>query len=327
MTEDEKKIRIELSDLSLGDLAFLEALVRLESLKQAAEELRMSKPAASRTLSRLRAALNDAVVIRSNPKQLPTTAAKRYARAAKAILIQARALEPAREFHPKDIVRTFRVGAGENAAYAFCVPVIERLFKLAPQAHIRIEPFEPASVFSLLQAGACDAAFLPVIELPPGFHGMSVATNNIVTLVRAEHPLMKLAKERPLTIEDAAGYKRVAVKAAVTNFSSAQPSPKAVEAFYRAGNDEPSVSIPYFLSALGIIERTDALLAVSKRTAERAIELSDRFAVLPIPAQLERDYPVRIIWHDRVADDPEIRWLLGLFRAVLAPFGTDDQAQ
>ena len=53
------------------------------------------------------------------------------------------------------------------------------------------------------------------------------------------------------------------------------------------------------------------------------MQLSDRFASLPIPAQLEQDYPVRIIWHERVADDPEVRWLLGLFRAVLSPAGLE----
>ena len=55
------------------------------------------------------------------------------------------------------------------------------------------------------------------------------------------------------------------------------------------------------------------------------MQLSDRFASLSIPAQLEQDYPVRIIWHERVADDPEVRWLLGLFRAVLSLAGLERQ--
>ena len=55
------------------------------------------------------------------------------------------------------------------------------------------------------------------------------------------------------------------------------------------------------------------------------MQLSDRFASLSIPVQLEQDYPVRIIWHERVADDPEVRWLLGLFRAVLSPAGLERQ--
>lgn len=303
--------------LTLNDLRFLEAVVRTRSLSQAAAAAGLSRSAASRVLGRLRDVLGSPIVIRSHPHFVPTAAGLRYAAVAASILERTVGLAAPAEFDPARLERRFRIGAGENAAFAFCSPVVEKLFAVAPGVRFVIEPFDREQVFTRLQNGSLDLAFLPFVPIPEAFRSADVARNNIVTLVRKGHPLLALAKERPLTIADTRAWRRIAVSAAVTNL----PNPSAdadVLRFYRNANDEPAVSCPYFLTALSIIERTDALLSVAKQTALEAAEFSDKFQILPIPSQLEDDYNVRIIWHERLDDDPAAHWLLGVFKSVLA---------
>lgn len=62
--------------------------------------------------------------------------------------------------------------------------------------------------------------------------------------MRAGHTLLELARERALRMEDAAGYQRVAVKAAVTNFATESASPEDVQ---QAMKSRP---FPFLISSL-----------------------------------------------------------------------------
>lgn len=303
--------------LTLADLAFFEALVRLKSLKAVAQERGLSRPAASRALTRLREAAGTPLFVRSNPHLIPTAEALRHVGTVRRILEAGEALTAKPIAAPSTMRRTFRVGAGENAAYAFCVPVAEALFAAAPGVRMEIRHFTQDDLFAMLADGRLDCAFYPVLDLPEHIHGINVAKNNVVTIVRRGHPLIETAKRRPIRSSDLNAFARVCVEAAVTRLPIDTES--SLGLFHKEGFDDAQVSVPYFLTALGIVSRTDALLTVAKRTAEAAARLSDEFAVLPIASRSKKDYDVRIVWHERLESDPDFKWLLGLFRSVLAP--------
>ena len=54
----------ELTDLNL--MRFLDALIRTQSVTRSGEHLGLSQPAASRTMSKLRATLNDPLLVRTS---------------------------------------------------------------------------------------------------------------------------------------------------------------------------------------------------------------------------------------------------------------------
>lgn len=305
------------TQLSLADLAFFEALVRLKSLKAVAEERGLSRPAASRALMRLREAAGTPLFVRSNPNLIPTAEALRLVGPVRRILEAGEALSAKPVAAPSTMRRTFRVGAGENAAYAFCVPVVEALLTAAPGVRIEIRHFTQDELFAMLADGRLDCAFYPVLDLPERFHGIEVAKNNVVTIVRRGHPLLETVKKRPIRSSDLRGYARVCVEAAVTRLPIDTES--SLGLFHQEGFQDAQVKVPYFLTALGIVSRTNALLTVAKRTAEAAVQLSNEFAMLPIASRSKKDYDVRIVWHERLESDPDFKWLIGLFRSVLAP--------
>lgn len=210
--------------LSLNDLLFLEALVRLESLKDAADEFGLTRASASRTLARLRAAAGEPLFVRSNPNLVPTPEARRLATAIRRLRLVTRELAPPGAPEPLTLARHFTIGAGENATYAFCLPVIERLNTIAPRVSVSIEHFEPERLFELLQSGKLDIAFYPQEVLPPHFESAVLSTNNIVAMVRREHPLLDLARERELTLGDLEAYPKIRVSSAVARPKTTSPT-------------------------------------------------------------------------------------------------------
>lgn len=304
-----------LRELTFADLELLEALVATQSLSAAAEAFGMSKAGASRALARLRAATGDPLFVRSNPKLIPTREALRLACVVRDMRRAAARFAPEPVFDPQRMRRRFLVGAGENAALAFCSPVIERLEHLAPGVSMSILHYDAAHVFELLQSGELDIAFYPIRDLPPKFHSMALTTNNVVTMVREGHPLLETAKTRALAPEDLAPYRSIWVQSAVTSISVDEKNPFV--RFYEGASDSDNfVLVPYFSTALALVQHTDMLMTVAKRTAQYAQKEWGGCAILPIAAQRLVDYSVRIVWHERLDADPELRWLLGIFRAA-----------
>lgn len=302
--------------LSLDDLFFLEALVRLGSLKTAADEFGLTRASASRTLARLREATGDPLFIRSNPNLVPTPEARRLSTAVRRLKLVARELEAPRVVAPSTLSRHFFVGAGENATYAFCMPVMERLAIVAPNVRISIKHFTPERLFEQLQNGRLDMAFFPQEALPPHFECMEVATNNIVAMVRVGHPLLSLANTRALRIVDLEPYPKIRVDSAVTKLFRDEDASE-FESFYREYLEDTVPTIPYFLSALELLSRSNSILSVALRTAEAAVKRFPDCAILPIPPQSLVDFKVRIVWHERLSHDPDFQWLRGMFSSTL----------
>lgn len=314
--------------LTFADFELLEALVETQSLSEAAERFGLSKAGASRALSRLRAAAGDPLFVRSNPKLIPTREALRLASVVRDMRRAAARLAPAPVFEPQRMHRRFLVGAGENAALAFCSPVIERLEQIAPGVSISILHYDASRVFELLQSGELDIAFYPIRALPPKFHSMVISTNNVVTMVREGHPLLALSAQRPLAPEDLTAYRCIWVQSAVTSISS-DGNETAFSSFYEGASDAQNfVLVPYFSTALALMRRTNMMVTVAKRTAQYAVREWGRCAILPIESQCPADYDVRVVWHERLDGDPELRWLLGIFRAAAAdaPAGSEHRA-
>ena len=152
--------------LTLDELAFLEALVRHRSLKEAARAFGLTRAAASRLHARLSVAAGSPLFIRSNPHLVPTAEAIRLADVVVRLRHAAQGLVRPAVQTPAEWKRTFRVAAGENAAYAFCLPVFEQLFRSAPGVDFVVESVGRAAMLARLKTDV-DLEFYPVVALPP----------------------------------------------------------------------------------------------------------------------------------------------------------------
>lgn len=304
-----------LYELSLSDLRFFEAALRLRTLKDAARECGVGKSAASRILARLREALGDPLFVRSNPHLIATPRAERLQPFVRRMLAQTEALRPAETLTPTAMDRTFRIAAGVNAAYAFCMPVVERLAELAPHVRLAIGFVPGSQVFQELERGTLDLAFMPVVPMPETMSTMTIAANRLVTLVRQGHALLEQASLGKLTREAVSGYPRIEVTTALRQVVRRSDREESDRVYGPHLGGECVLRIPYLLPALDLLSRSDMTMSLSWRAAERLLATDPRFAVLPLEEESPA-YPVRIVWHEREEDDPECAWLRGLFRSV-----------
>jgi LysR family nod box-dependent transcriptional activator len=124
-------MRVESLDLNL--IVALEAIVRLRSVSAAAQELRLTQPALSRALSRLREHFGDQLAVPVGRRMAPTAfGAELFARATE-LLHETRAFAQQRPgFSPAIAVREFTVAASDYVSAIFLTKVFRKLASAAP---------------------------------------------------------------------------------------------------------------------------------------------------------------------------------------------------
>lgn len=334
--------RSRLQELSFNDLKLFVHLYEYRSLQLAAAKLNLNLSTASRQLKRIRKALGDELFVRSNPGLHPTPHAEALYPTVHAILGLSEELVRNDIFVPAELTRTFRIGAVDNAVFSVMPEVIREFFLTAPNASIEVMQL-PQQLFEALAQGEIDLAVFPSTRpIPANFHSMKLFPESYALCVREDHPLAKRYRETgELTREEIHRYRKIVI----SNRGVGERPLYCLDETTFLGHDEQAraITMPWFLTVPGLLERTDFTAVLPLGTALRLREtLRHPLAVIPCDAQLEhvrfpdRDeieriphptartgarpaFYTRIIWHERVHRDPAVEWLRGLFAIYAAP--------
>ena len=104
-------------------LRALPVLLRERSVSRAAEALRLSQPATSHLLARLRRLLNDDLLLRSRHGMVPTERALELEKGVLALLDHYELLvQPVEVFRPAEAQRTFSLSSPESAERVLIPP-------------------------------------------------------------------------------------------------------------------------------------------------------------------------------------------------------------
>ncbi|MEU2359052.1 LysR family transcriptional regulator [Streptomyces misionensis] len=289
--------------LDFNLLRALDALLEEGSVTGAAQRLRLSPPAMSRTLTRIRQATGDAILVRTGRVMVPTP----YALAVRADVHRLvhevnGVLAPQQEVDPSTLDRTFTL-RWHDALTDLAGP--EVLAAVRAQAPLVRLIFLAESVSDEhgghvdLAAGA-DAAALPDLR-----HA-TVGEDQLVVLLRADHPLA----DQGLTTE------AYAAAAHVTVSRRGLLSDPVDSALAEAGlRRDVAAAVPTLAAALRFVRDGGLLATVPAAIARRAT--ADREVIsrpLPVPTTSLRLY---LSWHRRYDNDPAHRWLRDVCLGVL----------
>src|SRR3954468_18615024 len=101
---------VPVGDLDLNLLIALRALISERHVTRAAARVKLTQPAMSHTLARLRSALGDPILVRTRSGMMLTDRAQELAEPLERIMADvARVLAPSRAFDPALATRSFRV--------------------------------------------------------------------------------------------------------------------------------------------------------------------------------------------------------------------------
>jgi DNA-binding transcriptional LysR family regulator len=299
---------VHIGDLDLNLLVALRALLTERHVTRAAARVRLTQPAMSHALARLRAVLGDPLLVRTRSGMTLTPRAEALAEPLERLLGDlSKLLAPPERFDPSRATRTFRVATSDYVELVLMPAVLAHAWKEAPNVNVQLRSFDMPGL-ELLDQDRADVVIAPASIAKGSRGGMLVQhllNERFVCVVREDHPTVgrRLSLDQFLALPHAL----------ITPGGSAGGIVDS--ALAKLGRRRRiAVEIPHFLVAPFLVEKTDVVLTLAERVA-RALAPSVRLRVLSPPPELDLPgFEVSMLWHERHRADPAHAW----FRSVIA---------
>jgi DNA-binding transcriptional LysR family regulator len=290
-------------DLNL--LVALDALLAEGSVTGAARRLGLSSSAMSRTLTRLRAATGDPLLVRAGRGLVPTPRAAELRDHVQALTRDARAVLRPRsgDVDVASLELTFTVRVSEAFLEFLAAPVVAAIRGAAPRIRLRFAP-KPDKDARPLREGLIDLEIGVLGTSAPEIRTRLLFHDQLVGVARAGHPLL-------------AGVGVTAERYAACDHVVASREGTVVEAVDRALETlglkrTIGVVVPGYPDAMRIARQSDLVAIVplscigdSLRSDHDPASGLDSFA-LPVPTP---GFMISAMWHPRMDADPAHRWL------------------
>ena len=296
-------------DLHLLEIAL--ALLEERSVSKVALRLRMSQPAISTALARLRRAFNDPLFVRTPRGMEPTPRAQALVGPAREIVLRAdRELFADLRFDPSTTDATFTFALSDVGEMVFLPKVIERLQRLAPNASVRSVSPAPRELRYGLETGEIDLAIGYFPDLVKGsFYQQRLFTHHFTCLLRADHPV----RGRKLTLKQFLELKHVSVRAEGR-------SQELFEGYLlsKAIHRKIVLYTPHFMSLPMIIARSDLAATVPHAIGMYYSKALANIRMMSLPMADVPQIVLRQHWHRRFHKDPRSQWLRKLMSELFS---------
>ena len=313
---------VSFKTLDLNLLKVFNAVMEERSVLRASQKVALSQSAVSHSLARLREMLEDDLFVRTASGMQPTSRALAMAPLVRDAL---RFLETAVElpkFNPANSTKQFTLAANDFTTMVLASPLLTILGREAPSVDLVIKPVTRIDLAEQIDLGRIDVA-IGIFSAPPDrFRSSLLFEYDDVLIVGSKRKLGKLDKAKlgqlPLVVVSFGGEQ----EGAIDGFISERGLARRSEMYDRpaleralAESDRPpriAISLPHFLALPALLEDTD-LAAIVPRPLAKALAGRYPITTYDLPyttAPLE----VRLLWHQRVDDDPSHEWLHEVLR-------------
>lgn len=299
-------------DLNL--LIALDVLLSEGSVAGAARTLGLSASAMSRTLTRLREATGDPLLVRAGRGLIPTPRAKQLRERVQSLSRDVRAvLSPARDsLDVRTVEQTFTIRANDGFIEAFAAPITCAVTDEAPGVRLRFALKADKDVRAMRE-GLVDLEVGVLGTSGPEVRVQALFDDHFVGVVREGHALLRCSEVTP------AQYAACGHVVASRRGRTHGPVDDALAALGLAR--KVVAVVPGFRAALAVARASDlvALMTGSFLDIQSVDERTDtrggvqRFAI-PVPTP---PIVVSQMWHPRFDADPVHRWLRGVVKKIV----------
>lgn len=300
--------RINLSGIDLNLLLVFHALMLERSVTRAGQRISLTQSATSNALARLRVLLDDALFVKTPRGMVPTPRAQSLAEPIQLALHQiAAAVQPPTPFDPSKSQRMFNLGMSDYVEFALLPSLVHTCAEEAPGITLNIRAVNRDTGLDLLDASAIDVAvgYFPKIKR---WHAHETLFSEHWICVGCDCN-DALPKRDRLTLKQYLKNRHLVVSSR-ENGTGADTLPGDFdEALFRLHGLRRQVvaSIPHFLAAPFVIERTPLLATIEERLARRHLgHLGLRLFNLPFDVA---GFDVSQVWHRSRTVDPAQLWL------------------
>jgi DNA-binding transcriptional LysR family regulator len=289
-----------MDDVDLNLLTALDALLSEGSVTKAALRLGLSPSAMSRTLTRLRAATGDPLLVRAGRGLVPTPRATELRDRVHGLARDVRtALSPqAGALDIASLDRTFTIRANEGFLGLFSAPLVAAATQAAPHVRLRFAP-KPDKDAHPLREGHIDLEIGVLGVSVPEMRAQLIFRDHFIGAVRVGHPLLT----GPMSPERYAACRHV-----VASRRGAFTGP-VDDALAELGLTRKIVAVvPGFPDAIRIARRSDLVALVPHSCLGSSDTLMDGLATFQLPVRTPK-IAISAMWHPRMDADPAHRWL------------------
>jgi len=293
---------VSLAALDLNLLLVLDSVLAERSVVRAAKRLHVTPSAVSNAVARLRAALDDPLLVRSGRGVVPTPRAVALAPAiARALGDLERAIHGP-TFDPTTTDREVTLAMADVVQLVKLPAIVSALAVAMPRARLRV-----LSIDGLFAAGGLAGTEVDVVlgagEKGPGVRARPLYQEKIVLVARAGHPLLG----KRLTKVRLGALRHVDVHVAPGHRNERLAAGYAARGITR----DVALVVPTFTAAAAVVARTELVASLPSSLVD---VLGARLALRKIEAPLPPlASTINLLWHERTDRDPA----LAAFRNLL----------
>jgi DNA-binding transcriptional LysR family regulator len=300
-----------MENVDLNLLAALDVLLDEASVTGAARRLGLSTSAMSRTLTRLRSATGDPLLVRAGRHLVPTPYATEIRDRVHDLTRDVQAvLHPQhRELVLETLDRTFVLRANEGFLNVVAAPLVTAVMKEAPHVRLRFAP-KPDKDALPLRDGRIDLEIGVRGESAPEIRSRLLFRDEFIGVARVGHPIFSdkdVSLERYVACHHVATSRRGAFRGPVDDALEQLGLQRIVSAV-----------VPGFPDALRIVRHSDLVTHVPRSCLTTVLDDPAETSCLKtflLPVKTP-DIVISAMWHPRLDTDPAHRWLRDTVQTV-----------
>ncbi|NOJ21317.1 LysR family transcriptional regulator [Vibrio coralliilyticus] len=271
-------------------------LLQTRSLTEAALQLNVTQSAMSRTLSQIRTAFDDPILIREGKRFVVSARGQQLLAQLPELIGSLDELYAVEAFLPHACQREFRLAYTAFLSESSVPLVSSELLRLAPNAGVNGELWQDQHV-SVLGDSPIDVLATTLDYFPENIYGKKLLEDEYVVLMSGNHSLA----DASLEMDDYFSASHVMVH------GMREMRQYVGEKFeQRKVHRKVIARVPSFTAAMELVCQSDALVTAPLHLAGY---FSNRFdyVVKPLPFDLPK-HSYYLLWHSRHQKDPAHRW-------------------
>ena len=288
---------INLRELDLNLLISLDVLIAEASVTKAAEKLNMSQSTMSYSLKRLRAILNDDILIRTSREMEVTPYARQISDRIRQILVEIQSTLLEKEtFNPATAKETFKIAASDYVEATIGLSLIQQINTQAPGIRIRISNLEKETVLDTLDDNRIDIVINPGLPIKSWHVEENLYREEFVCVFRDDNSVGELSPSDYLERPHILVSLRDDFKGAYDKILENQQQSRRI-----------IWSTTHFMAVPFLIANSDCVALIPNRMAQQCAKAMN-LKLLPPPIAIE-GFTVSMVWHQRNRNNPTHQWL------------------
>ena len=304
---------MDASNFDLNLLVVFNTIYEEKGLTRAGQRLRLTQPAISHSLNRLRSAFNDQLFVRHGLRMEPTPLAEKLRLSVQEILeLSEKMLAGWETFVPSRSTRTFLIGIQDYPLLVVLPPLLEIINNTAPAINIKTSHLKKEDRKVALEEGKLDMVIGVNQKFGSNINQQYLFSDREVCIMRKDHPDIEstLTMEQYTSAEfislSVSEYEVQAIDAKLKDLGKKRKIRLVVE---------NEVTIPH------LVTKTDYLANVVVLVAKAfAAWLPIKIMPLPIPITDIKFYQY---WHTRHQKEPAHVWLRQTIKNVCETINPD----